>query len=651
MEDPTPKDEPSGEPSDEELEVTLRVLVALQEQPALLQSARCRALRKALTPLVEAQVQKMYGGEATKDEYVQKQEQKKARAFARNQAKVADSTWLKKTMLRAGRINRLEVLAKDQPELEGIPLVLDGAVSTEPSGLLEESNASKEEEEAKEEEGKTELNQAMQCYTCKVRFKEIHFFYDKLCPSCASFNWEKRHASCDMTGRVALVTGARVKIGFQTALKLLRAGATVIGTSRFSCDAATRFAAENDFAVWRERLFLYALDFRDLVALEGFCEHLLGTFPRLDVIINNACQTVRRPAAFYAHLLDGERAGAIGSGGLGTDAGHVLRLDQARRSSANSDAGPGLIASSSASQPCPGQGQGQGQGQGLASRMAAAEMSQLVMLPEDATSSQLLPANLYDVNHQQIDLRSSNSWLLKLHEVSTPELAEVFAINALAPYVLVARLKPMLQLTSQAERNRLSGSSSTSSSSSPMGADEGAGAQAAGGMSSLAASIIGGTDGGQKGRTHRDSRHDNYQGTTSADAKAVRMHHKCATFVVNVSSMEGKFYRRKLSTHPHTNMAKAALNMMTRTSAAEFIRDGIAMTAVDTGWINDENPMEKAARAAARHGFTTPLDEIDAAARILDPVFAPLFQGQGHPEGMCVPPFGCFLKDYHVNEW
>ena len=643
-------DTPSGEPSDEELEVALRVLVALQQDPALLQSGRCRSLRKALTPLVEAQVQKMYGGEATKDEYVQKQEQKKARAFARNQAKVADQNWLKKTMLRAGRINRLEVLAKDQPELGDIPLVLDGAVSTEANtiGLLKDgdSPASKEEEEAneeeEEEEERTELNQAMQCYTCKVRFKELHHFYDKLCPSCASFNWQKRHATCKMEGRVALVTGARVKIGFQTALKLLRAGATVIGTSRFSCDAATRFAAESDFQLWKERLFLYALDFRDLVALEGFCDHLLRTFPRLDVIINNACQTIRRPAAYYAHLMDGERAGAVGAGagagGLGADAGHVLRLDQARRS----DAEPGLITSSSASQPSPPPAP-PGPGASFSpSRMAASEMSQLVMLPEDAASSQLLPANLYDVNHQQIDLRTHNSWLLKLHEVSTPELAEVFAINALAPYILVARLKPLLQLTSQAERSRLSGSSSSSS---------GAAERGPGGMTSLAASIISGASAAGQGGTRRDCRHDNYQGTTSADAKAVRMHHATATFVVNVSSMEGKFYRRKLSTHPHTNMAKAALNMMTRTSAAEFIRDGIAMTAVDTGWINDENPMEKAARAAARHGFATPLDEIDAAARILDPVFAPLIQGQDHPEGMCSPPFGCFLKDYHVNEW
>lgn len=75
------------------------------------------------------------------------------------------------------------------------------------------------------------------------------------------------------------------------------------------------------------------------------------------------------------------------------------------------------------------------------------------------------------------------------------------------------------------------------------------------------------------------------------------------------------------------------------------------MTAVDTGWINDENPLEKAAATAQAHGFATPLDEIDAAARILDPIFAPLSAGQAHPQGLCAPPWGCFLKDFHVSEW
>ena len=85
--------------------------------------------------------------------------------------------------------------------------------------------------------------------------------------------------------------------------------------------------------------------------------------------------------------------------------------------------------------------------------------------------------------------------------------------------------------------------------------------------------------------------------------------------------MEGQFYRAtKTDKHPHTNMAKAALNMMTRTSAPDFVKDGIHMNAVDTGWVTDEDPAVHAARKA-EEGFSPPLDIIDGAARIVDPIF------------------------------
>jgi NAD(P)-dependent dehydrogenase (short-subunit alcohol dehydrogenase family) len=109
--------------------------------------------------------------------------------------------------------------------------------------------------------------------------------------------------------------------------------------------------------------------------------------------------------------------------------------------------------------------------------------------------------------------------------------------------------------------------------------------------------------------------------------------------------MEGKFYRHKTPNHPHTNMAKAALNMMTRTSAAELAeKKRVFMTAVDTGWINDENPRHIAARIAKTHDFQTPIDEVDAAARVLHPVF------HGYAPGV-EPLRGVFLKDYVATEW
>src|SRR4030095_9785706 len=112
----------------------------------------------------------------------------------------------------------------------------------------------------------------------------------------------------DLSGRVALLTGGRVKIGYQAGLKLLRAGAYLIVTTRFPRDSAARYAAEPDFAEWGDRLEIYGLDLRHTPSVEAFCREMLATRERLDFIINNACQTVRRPPDFYAHMMAGETA-------------------------------------------------------------------------------------------------------------------------------------------------------------------------------------------------------------------------------------------------------------------------------------------------------------------------------------------------------
>ena len=611
-----------------------RVLQSLAQNADFYRSVDCRDLRKALQPLVELQSESLFGGEGSKDAYLSKKEQKKARAAVRNQQKLEDAKFVKKTLLRAGRISRLESLVTDQPELGSVPLVLDGvALDSFTEGSTEPAQ-------------EAELQQAIQCYTCKARFKTLHFFYDKLCPDCAAFNWTKRNATCDMTSRVSLVTGARVKIGFQTALKLLRAGSIVIGTTRFAQDCAARYQREPDFASWKDRLHIYALDFRDLVSLENFCAHLMKTFSRLDVIINNACQTVRRPAAFYAHLVDAERTDVSASppevqkllaynavlNGSGGENSAICAGTNEHPTADETAAAESITAAF----PAP-----KHQGAVPASgRLASAEMSQLVLLPEDALPSP--GQGLYDVNHQTIDLRRQNSWLMRLHEVSTPEVAEVFAINALAPYVLVAKLRGMMTETARASRERygdVSGAGEAVPSSNNL---------------SLAHVALNGRAATGQTRKEKADGNTNYQGYAGGGvgAEAQQCHrHETVVFIVNVSSMEGKFYRRKLSTHPHTNMAKAALNMMTRTSAGDYAKDSIFMTAVDTGWINEENPIERAQRTAEKHGFATPLDEVDAAARILDPIFAPLLAGQQSPNGACSPPFGAFLKDFHIVEW
>jgi NAD(P)-dependent dehydrogenase (short-subunit alcohol dehydrogenase family) len=416
-----------------------------------------------------------------------------------------------------------------------------------------------------------ELRQELACYVCKQRFTRVHRYYDSLCAVCGDFNYAKRTQSADLTGHHALITGARVKIGYQTALKLLRAGAHVVVTTRFPVDAADRYSRESDFPEFSRRLQIHGLDLRHAPSVEIFTRFLIERLPRLDYLINNACQTVRRPPAFFQHLLARESAApaslpatwrtllashaelsrlvAPGADALDTPAdAHVAGAHVAGAHVAGA-----LVA-----------GAARTRADGI---LHSAALSQRRYLDDDFRGGgSLFPEGRYDEDRQQVDLRAVNSWRLRLHEVTTAELLEVQFVNAIAPYILNARLKPLLAAT----------------------------------------------PGGHK-------------------------------HIVNVSAMEGQFYRTtKTDKHPHTNMAKAALNMMTRTSAADFLKDGIHMNAVDTGWVTDEDPEIHAARKAEL-GFAPPLDIIDGAARILDPIFA------GNITGKHV--WGQFLKDYAPAPW
>jgi NAD(P)-dependent dehydrogenase (short-subunit alcohol dehydrogenase family) len=386
------------------------------------------------------------------------------------------------------------------------------------------------------------------CYVCKTEFHELHHFYDQMCPPCAAFNYAKRDQTADLRGRVALITGGRVKIGYQAAIKLLRAGADVIVATRFPRDAARRFAREADAADWTARLHVYGIDLRHTPSVERWCAHLCATLPRLDALINNACQTVRRPVGWYDHVIAGER----------DDRQQLPPAERAmlERHRALLDGEPGaMVRGGAAAIPAVG-------------LWKSAVLAQVPLLAEDLErGGHLYPAGRLDADLQQVDLRDFNSWRMTLAEVSTAELLEVHLVNAVAPFVLNARLRPLLARV------------------------------------------------------------------------ATRDAH-----IVNVSAMEGQFYRRwKTDKHPHTNMAKAALNMMTRTSAADYVRDGIHMNSVDTGWVTDEDPAVHAVRKTRVHGFHPPLDIVDGAARIVDPVFDGVNTGNHL--------WGLFLKDYKPAPW
>jgi len=391
------------------------------------------------------------------------------------------------------------------------------------------------------------------CYICKQKFTTVHHFYDQMCTACGDFNFAKRTELADLSGRTALLTGGRVKIGYQAGLKLLRCGARLLVTTRFPRDAAARFEAEPDFPEWQDRLAVFGLDLRHTPSVEAFCLSLLETEPRLDFIINNACQTVRRPPAFYAHMMARETASL---GTLSTAAQRLLgsyeasRRDQRRLGQAGTEAADVVLAPE------------------LLGLTQAAALSQVPLLPDDLhTDAALFPEGRLDQDLQQIDLRDRNSWRLLLHEVPSVELLEVQLVNAIAPFILNARLKPLMLRTPERDKH-----------------------------------------------------------------------------IVNVSAMEGQFYRNNKTTrHPHTNMAKAALNMMTRTSATDYVQDGIHMNSVDTGWVTDEDVAALAARKVANHRFHPPLDILDGAARITDPIITGALTGEHI--------WGQFLKDYRPTDW
>ncbi|HPS21112.1 MAG TPA: SDR family oxidoreductase [Candidatus Omnitrophota bacterium] len=450
------------------------------------------------------------------------------------------------------KVNRQKIAKIDRIKRAetGIRKAREAAIFTAPKKLLgDDGNA-----DCKYEELKSPRN----CYICKAEYTRLHSFYDAMCPACAEFNYQKRFQTAPLEGKVALITGSRLKIGYQATLMMLRAGARVIATTRFPVDSATRFSKEEDFSQWRDRLHIYGLDLRHITSVEMFCTYIEQKYDRLDILVNNAAQTVRRLPGFYAHMMSNEMRGF-------NDLPESLRLTLGHFEECKRKVEAFAKANHSTELSLPLSWSGRVPGIGIS---ASAQLSQIPYSHDtELAKEEVFPVGKLDADLQQVDLRRTNSWRLKLGEIATSEMVELQLINAIAPFILCNRLSNMMK------------------------------------------------------RDYTGQKH-----------------------IVNVSAMEGKFLRfKKDERHPHTNMAKAALNMLTHTAAADLAKSGIFMNAVDTGWVTDEDPAELAAFKREHHDFQPPLDIVDGAARVCDPFFDGIITGKH----WC----GKFLKDYFPIDW
>ena len=404
------------------------------------------------------------------------------------------------------------------------------------------------------------------CYICKEKFSfdNIHSFYGNLCKKCGDYNYSFRTMKLDFTGRIAIVTGGRVKIGYYIATKLLSYGAKVLITSRFPKDTLLKYQKDPEYEKWKNNLIIYPIDFRIFESTIKFVQFINDNFPHVDILINNAAQTIRRTASYYKYLLPVETKALSKE-----DDKKIIKNDfinlQKQLKEDESISNPNTKKEIN---------------NALISLIENKSKEYQEILPLSVIASQIRIMQEKSQPHvtvmgsdgQPYDFsKGKNSWNFEFDEIPFQEFTEVQIINTWTPYYLCVKLKPLMMQSPFPDK-----------------------------------------------------------------------------YIVNVTSVEGIFNHYKRSSHVHTNMAKAALNMFTRTCGSYLKDIGIYMTCVDTGWVSPMNEMNSLLDKDKKNSYenefiNVPLDELDGAMRVLHPII----EGIKNKNYL----YGILLKDYIKSPW
>jgi NAD(P)-dependent dehydrogenase (short-subunit alcohol dehydrogenase family) len=473
-----------------------------------------------------------------------------------------------------------EGLSEDKTEND---ILVEDSKDVENKELLKKKRT-KDKDKEKEGENKGKYIYKT-CYICKQKLglDNISKFYGSLCTKCGDYNYSFRTMKLDFTGRIAIVTGGRIKIGFYIVKKLLSYGCKVITTSRFPKDALFKFKEDPEYDLWKNNLIIYPIDFRIIQSTMNFVKYIEKNFSHIDFLINNAAQTVRRTTEYYEYLMpievkklpndDNEKIIKNDYLLVQKQVSEEFEKDKLKKKSENENDNIfkfDIQKESEKKQII----------NSLVSLIKKNKEESDETIPLSVIASQIKimeekeqpKVAIMGGDGQPYDFsKGKNSWNFELDEIPLEEFIEVQIINAWTPYYLCVKLKPLMMQSPYPDK-----------------------------------------------------------------------------YIVNVTSVEGIFNHYKRSSHVHTNMAKAALNMFTRTCGSYLKDMGIYMTCVDTGWVSPMNEINKIMNVDTKDNFeqeftNIPLDELDGAMRVLHPII----EGIKNKNYL----YGILLKDYEKSDW